>query len=172
MTFWESVKIATGMQQKGSVPTALLLDKASVDAKLFKLDFKTIHEVTQDEVLLARMAHDLIIDKRVMYARDEAEGWAYVKLSLEDLRVRINQYLDKFEGSPALKDRFYASVLLDWRAAAKRALDDGQEAESDEQRDREAWRKFELIDRDDIIEVRDILPGILATFRRESYPSA
>ena len=172
MRFWESVHLAMGMEAKGQAPSHLVVDKITLDGGPIKIEWKGVSEIASDEVLVARLVHDLLIDKNIMFAPLEKERVEYVKLSLEDYQIKIDGYIARFIGATSSKDRFYASVLLCWKTGCKAALRELQEAEQTEQEDRAAYKRWELAEASDIMQAQDELPKVLSLFRRGSFPAA
>lgn len=169
MKFWEAVGIALGMQSKGIAPPFLTMDKVSSSGPI-KIEWKAVAEITNDEVLIAKMVHDLFIDRRVMHGSMEKEQVAYVLDGLKDLRTKVDVFMNRFIGSVSTKDRLYASLLLAWSSAAKVAISSIEDATTEEAKDRKAHRRFAILEASDILYAQDSLHEILSAFRRDSFP--
>jgi hypothetical protein len=171
MRFWESVKLALGMEAKGAAPSFLKVDKITLDGGPLKVEWKGVSEIAKDEILLAKMVHELFVDKSVMHASMDKEQVDYVLTSLSDLRTTVDSYVDKFIGAHSAQDRFLGSCLLLLGSAAKVAIRQIQEAQAQESSDREAYSRFEILESDSILRAESMLDQILADFRRDAYPA-
>ena len=171
MQFWESVRVALGMQEKGAAPTFLKVDKVTLNGGPLKIEWKAASEMAKDEVLIAKIIHDVFVDKFVMHQSMDKEHVEYVLQSLTGLRATVDTYVNRFVGSISAQDRFLGSVLLSLSSAAKTAMASVQDAQATEAKDREAYKRFEIGESDEILRASDALPEILSVFRREAYPS-
>lgn len=171
MRFWESMKLALGMEAKGSAPSFLTVDKITLDGGPIKIEWKAAAELANDEVLIAKIIHEVFVDKFVMHQSVDREQADFVIKSLQDLRTTVESYVNRFVGSVSAQDRFLGSALLSLGSAARIAIGAIHDAQASEARDREAFRRFEILESDEIVTAKDALPSILAEFRREAYPS-
>jgi len=172
MRFWESLKIAAGFEKRGSVPTGLIVDKVTAGSGPLKMEWKAVSEITNDEIRIAKFLSDSFIEKRIMERKYEDEPATYVLESLKSLYSILDDASSKFFGALSERDRFYGSLLLLWKTAVKDAKSKMEEAISDEEKDRQAYRRFELLESSDILRADDSVPKILSEFRLTTYPIA
>jgi len=125
----------------------------------------------QDEILVARMVSDLFVAPRVMTFPFEKEAPEDALASIQQIHQLLDGYIAKFEAKVGQKERFYGQLLISWKLSCRRAIQAIDDAIENEKRDREAYRRFELLESSDIISARDVLPEILTKFRLEAYPA-
>jgi len=121
-----------------------------------------------DPRILEDIIADCLINRRIMTASMQAETVELVDSSLNDL-ISYVAAKKKLVTSRLPGDVLLSTLLTAWRSAAITASQSIKDARRTEERDRDDWRRGELLDSEEIAAAREVLPEILCTFRKSAF---
>lgn len=147
-----------------------------VDLKLpgvmtIHISFPTVKEMRQDHGTVSNILSECFIRRRVMwqdFTREEAE---YCKQSIDEVKDALENKASEFRKTGKAKDARYADLLEAWANDCVEASKSFRDAINAEQRYREAYQRWELLESSDIFRAKWSIPEILGRFRQRTYPA-
>ena len=133
------------------------------------ISFRTVKAMSEDPGTVSNILSKCFIQRRVMWQDFRSEKAEDCKKSIDEMKDILEDKAREFRKTGKAKDDEYADLLEAWANECVDASKSFREAIDTEQRDREAYQRWELPESSDIQRASISISEILGRFRLRTY---